>query len=59
VSWAKLSKCRWRNSSGNEIVKYRMAGRWFYLLYVGGYKEYSDYKTFNSLKEAKLNGATK
>jgi len=42
-----------------EIIKYRMAGKWFYLLYQHGYKDRSDYKTFNSLIEAKTNGETK
>ena len=53
MSWQVIGKNRWRNKLNSEIVKYRMAGKFVYLAYFGGYKDCADYKTFSNLKLAK------
>ena len=53
MKWVKVSKNVWRNNRGNEIVKYRMAGRWYYLCYTYGNSEYGDYTRKSDLSTAK------
>ena len=48
------SKTRWDLDTGSIILKYRMAGKYYYLLYKAGEPlECGDYKTCGTLKEAK------
>ena len=53
MRWVKRSSCIWVNDQGDEIVKYRMAGKFYFLCYRSGYRECADYKTMSSLKLAK------
>ena len=53
--WEKIDNYRWRSNSGDQIIKYRMAGRYYYLLYLAGESlDGGDYTTYESLKSAKL-----
>ena len=47
-------RCRWVIGCGALIIKYRMAGKYYFLRYEKGQSlEGGDYKTFNTLIEAK------
>ena len=41
------------NERGNQIVKYSMAGKWVYLCYTDGYKDFGDYASKQTLNDAK------
>lgn len=51
--WRKISRAIWMNERGNQIVKYKMAGKWVYLCYTDGYLDYGDYESKPSLSMAK------
>ena len=53
MRWVKLSRAIWMNERGNQIVKYSMAGKWVYLCYTDGYKDFGDYASKQTLNDAK------
>jgi hypothetical protein len=54
VTWEQSNKSRWKGDDGSTILKYRMNDKYYFLHYEKGQPlDGGDYKTFNTLSEAK------
>lgn len=55
--WVKKSKSMWSHEDGRTIIRYRMTPKKYsFLLYMTPKIEMADYRTYDTVKEAKSAG---
>lgn len=59
MKWSKPKRSKWFSEKGHKILKYRMANKFYYLLYgPNDPLEFGHYQTFESLRLAKKGAET-